>query len=54
MVKKKEPLNNIIQMVKIKIEGNLKNDKLNGVAKSYDENGKLIEEVLFKDDVQVK
>ena len=39
---------------KIKVEEPYKNGKLDGTAKAYDENGKVIQQATFKNGEQVK
>ena len=39
---------------KIRTEENYKNDEREGLAKAYDENGKLVQQATFKNGKQVK
>ena len=39
---------------KVRTEENYKNDERDGVAKAYDENGKLVQQATFKNGKQVK
>ena len=39
---------------KIQMEANFKDDKLEGIVKRYDENGKLIEQEIYKNGNRIK